>query len=470
MAFIPEKLTNALFLTEKHQKTNVMIKTASFIFKACRFEPESQMIFLDYAYSSGQAFTEVIKFPGAKTVFSPEEKGALDKLLNVLHLAAGISYYKAFCPTKIIIENQGLSTAEADFFYKFYLLGLGEFSVENDLGLRDVINFPISRDTPPTASTLPLPRANVVPIGGGKDSLVSLEILKQSGQGFRPIAINAGPPILAVIEKADCAAPILISRKIDPALFQLNEQGAYNGHVPITGILSFIMAFASILYGYDTVVMSNEQSANEGNMMRNGLAVNHQYSKSLEFEQDFSRFISDNILSGFRYFSLLRPLSESGIAALFARLDKYFPSFRSCNRNFHIAEGQRRYGWCCDCPKCRFVYLALAPFIGKVGMIKIFGHDMLNDETQEEGFRELLGLKGHKPFECVGEIGECRLLLKSLSLMPEWQDDIIITRLGPEIAESGLSLTDLTAAALTKHRDHNLPTEFERLLDDAIRL
>lgn len=445
-----------------------MTQESTFIFKSCRYEPDKRQLLLHYAYGSGQCFKEVITFPGAKTVFTADEHRALDKLGPALHLAAGISYYKAYCPDQIVIENQKLSPAQADFFTKFYLMGLGEFSVENDLDLRQVITFPATDQGTPSPSSLSLPRANAVPIGGGKDSLVSLEVLRHAGQPFRPIAINAGRPILEVIDSADCSTPILISRKLDPALFQLNEQGAYNGHVPITGILSFIMAFASVLYGYDTVIMSNEQSANEGNMVRHGLEINHQYSKSLEFEQDFSHFIRSHILEKFCYFSLLRPLSESGIAALFSRAPKYFPTFKSCNRNFHIAEGMRQYGWCCDCPKCRFVFLALAPFIGKPGIIKIFGRDMLDDPAQEDGFRELIGLKGHKPFECVGEIGECRLLLKSLSLMPDWQQSRLLSQLAPDINEPGLTLPELTGLSLTKHPGHSLPTEFERMLDDFI--
>jgi len=462
-----------------------MTKETCFIFKSCSYEPERRALYLDYAYGSGQCFTEAISFPGAKTKFSDEEQEALSKLAGALHLAAGISYYKAFCPAEIIIENQKLSQPEADFFYKFYLLGLGEFAATNDLDLRDVINFPVSTAKAPAPSPLALCKMAVVPIGGGKDSLVSLEILKQEilkktqrepGRVFRPIAINAGPPILEVIaqtksqskSRAESAQAILITRKIDPELFKLNDMGAYNGHVPITGILSFIMAFAAILYGYDTVVMSNEQSANEGNMVRHGLSINHQYSKSLEFELDFSHFIHDYILRDFTYFSLLRPLSETGIAALFARAPKYFQSFKSCNRNFHIAEGNRKYGWCCDCPKCRFVYLALAPFIGKQGMIQIFGTDMLNDLKQADGYQELLGLMGHKPFECVGEIDECRLLLKSLALMPEWQDNSLIKKFGPLIDVPGLSLADLTAQSLAKHAGHNLPDDYKRMLDDFI--
>lgn len=457
-----------MFLPEKNQTTNVMAIENSFIFKSCRYEPEKQCVFLDYAYSTGLAFTEVISFPRAKTEFSLAERIALEKLMNALHLAAGISYYKAYCPEYIVIKNQKISRIEADFFNKFYLLGLGEFSVKNNLKLRKIINFPATEQIVPRPSPLTLPRTNVIPIGGGKDSLVSLEILRKAGQAFRPIAINATRPILEVIDSAECSPPILISRKIDPALFQLNEQGAYNGHVPITGILSFIMAFAAVLYGYDTVIMSNEQSANEGNMEHDGLQINHQYSKSLEFEQDFSQFITNHIMSGLRYFSLLRPLSETGIAACFVREEKYFSTFKSCNRNFHISRGKRKYGWCCDCPKCRFVYLALAPFMGKPGMVKIFGHNILNDKTQEDGFRELLGLKGHKPFECVGETSECRLLLKSLALIPEWQNSSLVTLLASEIDETGLSLPELTAKSLQKYPDHSLPMEFERMLDDFI--
>jgi len=445
-----------------------MTETNCFTFTSCRYETETRTAFLDYGYSSGEKFCEVISFPGARTSFSPGEERALEKLVNMLHLAAGISYYKAFCPPRILVNTQTISPVEAEFFTKFYLRGLGEFSVENNLDLDRVIAFPVTGGDNPKPGHPHLPKRNVIPIGGGKDSLVSLEILGRAGRPFRPIAVNAGRPILEVIEAADCSESILISRKIDPGLFLLNKQGAYNGHVPITGILSFIMAMGSILYGYDTVIMSNEQSANEGNMTRNGIEINHQYSKSLEFEQDFSHFITGHVLRGFRYFSLLRPLSETGIAALFARAPQYFSTFKSCNRNFHIAEGQRHYGWCCDCPKCRFVFLALAPFIGKAGMMRIFGHNLLDDETQESGFRQLSGLLGHKPFECVGEIGECRLLLRSLALIPEWQDSIIISRLAPEITERGLSLPDLATTSLQKHPGHALPAGYERMLDDFI--
>lgn len=448
-----------------------MGKTNSFIFKSHRYDVPTCTLYMEYGFSGGgESFTETITFPNARTDLAESEIRALDKVARQLHLAAGISYYKAFCPEEIIYEPGELSREEAAFFYKFYLMGLGEFAVENDLDLRDVISFPVTTDISLVPSPLPLKAMNVVPIGGGKDSIVSLEALKKSKHPLRMLAVNAGKPIEDVMKIADVPDPILIRRKIDPALFKLNdikpsEGGAYNGHVPITGILSFIMAVGAIVYDYDTIVMSNEQSANEGNLERNGLKINHQYSKSLEFEKDFTDYVRLHVLENFRYHSLLRPLSETGIACLFAAQHKYFDDFKSCNRNFHIDEGVRQYGWCCDCPKCRFVFLALSPFVDRQRLVGIFGKNMLDDPAQEQGFKELLGLSGHKPFECVGEIEECRQIMASLLLREDWQESALVKKFA---LPGGLGQEELKKQALALHPDHNLTPEELELLNDFI--
>ena len=443
-----------------------MSTAETFIFSDFHYDPATRRLRLGYGFDDGSQFVEEIRFEGARTSLSPEETDALTALFRQLHLAAGISYYKAWCPAKIEVNTGPLSRAEADFFSKFYLMGLGEFAVENDLDLRERINFPVSADVAPKAAQLKLPNMNAVPVGGGKDSIVSIEALRHAGKPQRLLAVNPGRPILEVMERSGIPDPIIMRRKLDPRLFELNERGALNGHVPITGILSFVMAAGSVLYGYDHIVMSNEQSANEGNMVWNGLEINHQYSKSLEFERDFTAYLQAHVLEGLTYFSLLRPLSETGIACLFARAPQYFDVFKSCNRNFHIDEGVRRYGWCCDCPKCRFVYLALAPFVGKEKLVAIFGHDMLDDPAQEPGFRELCGLEGHKPFECVGEIAECRLIMKSLALQPDWQHSRLVSTLAAEISEPGLTPKALEQEALKMSPNHQLPPAYKELLDD----
>ncbi|MEZ5758718.1 MAG: hypothetical protein R3D86_10905 [Emcibacteraceae bacterium] len=440
----------------------------AFIFRSSKYVMETRTIELGYAYEGGPKFTETIHFPGARDHLSNAEMDALDKAIRGLHLAAGISYYKAYCPKDIRIENHTLTKEEADFFFKFYRHGLGEFSVENNIDLSGVIRFPVNSNHHLSPSDIPLAAGAVVPIGGGKDSIVSLEALKAAGHPLRMIAINAGPPIRNVMDASGEIEQIHIKRTLDPKLFTLNEQGAMNGHVPITGILSFIMACGAVLYGYDSVVMSNEGSASEGNMEFGGIEVNHQYSKSLEFELDFERYIRKTALSHFKYFSLLRPLNETGIAALFSTLSQYFDVFKSCNRNFHIDEGARQYGWCCDCPKCRFVFLALSPFIARERLIKIFGKNMLNDESQEDGFRELCGLKGHKPFECVGEIEECRQIIKCLTTT-DWANDIIVKKLENEIDSEALSVAELKTQALSFKYPHNIPKQYLESLNDFIR-
>ena len=444
----------------------------TFIFKSATYEAESQTILLGYAYENGLEFVEKIHFPDCRTNLNNDEREALEKAIVQLHLAAGISYYKAYCPKNIRVDNHGLTKQEADFFFKFYRHGLGEFSVENDIDLSGVIRFPITSNHHLAPNEITLPNRAVIPIGGGKDSVVSLDILKAANRPLQMIAINAGRPIKEVMNIADANEAIHIQRKLDPALFELNDiafenGGAMNGHVPITGILSFIMACGAILYGYDSVVMSNEGSASEGNMEFAGIEVNHQYSKSLEFELDFDHYIRKTTLSNFHYFSLLRPLNETGIAALFATLPHYFETFKSCNRNFHIDEGLRQYGWCCDCPKCHFVFLALSPFIARDLLIEIFGKNMLDDPSQEDGFRELCGLKGHKPFECVGEIEECQYILKTLSTT-EWANDQLVQKLAAELDLDVLSVEELKASALTFRYDHNIPAEFLEHLNDFI--
>ena len=199
-----------------------------------------------------------------------------------------------------------------------------------------------------------------------------------------------------------------------------------------------------------------------------GIEINHQYSKSLDFELDFEKYIQKTSLKNFQYFSLLRPLSETGIAALFSTQDKYFADFKSCNRNFHIDAGARQYGWCCECPKCQFVFLALSPFIEREKLIGIFGKNMLDDTSQEDGFRELCGLKGHKPFECVGEIEECQQIIKCLTTT-EWAGDAIVKKLSAELDIETLDRDALKKLALEHKYPHNIPEKYLEYLNEFIK-
>ena len=268
---------------------------------------------------------------------------------------------------------------------EFYENGLAEFAFRNRIALRAL---PLCSDPTPSAPplALDLPRRTCVPVGGGKDSVVTLECLKRAGDPLVLFSLGDAEPIAACIAAA--RLPLFrVHRRLDRRLLELNDAGALNGHVPITGILSAIALACAVLFGFDAIAMSNEHSASAPNLDINGVAVNHQYSKSLGFEADFSDYICRHISPEIAYFSLLRPLSEIEIARRFACHPAYFEVFRSCNTAFRQSAGERRRQWCCDCPKCRFVFLALAPFIAKAELVRIFRRNLLDDRDASRGFR-----------------------------------------------------------------------------------
>ena len=430
-----------------------------FYYKKATFSPESGVLTLDYAVDDAHSFTEEICFSGAPFRLSARKQQALEQVFALLHVAAGISYYKAFLPNEIQIETAGLTQAEAEFFDRFYLSGLGEFAVRNRLNLQGKIHFPHNPDLKRTAVGLDLPYGALVPVGGGKDSCVTMELIKQTDLPAEGIAVGNADPIVECMRISGLPSR-LITRKISEELLRLNQTGGvYNGHVPITGILAFVLWAAAILYDKKYVIMSCERSASSGNLMQGELEINHQYSKSFAFERDF-RAITQEIVPDFLYFSLLRPISEIHIAKLFAKLcAAYFPAFTSCNKAFKLDPEKRLKHWCGDCDKCRFVFLILAPFMDKERLIQIVGKNPLNEAAQLDGYRELLGLKGHKPFECVGEVEECRWALLTLAKNGGWKEDIVVRELAeliPFQTQNVLFVPD---------KNHLIPEELKDVVD-----
>ena len=428
-----------------------------FVCESYRFAPDTGTLSLHYAFDGGPRFEERIALPPATRSLSDVEAAALDKVFRLLLLACGVSYYKALAPERIRCAAFPLDAATAAFFADFYVKGLGEFAWRNGVDLAR-LSFAIETDEPPTALRLQLPRLTCVPVGGGKDSVVTIECLKQAGEPLVLFELGNAVPIEATIAQAGLPA-IRVTRRLDPTLFALNEAGALNGHVPITGILSMIVFACAIICGFDAIAMSNEHSASAPNLVTEGREVNHQYSKSFEFEQAFSRFVERHVVEGVRYFSLLRPLSEIAIARRFARHTAYLPVFRSCNAAFRQLPERRATNWCCDCPKCRFVFLALAPFVDRQLLIATFGHDMLDDAAQIDGFAELCGLQRHKPFECVGEVEESATVMAHLGDLAHWRDDSVVRALAPRLPPGNF------AALFALRGPHLVPERYLAMLN-----
>lgn len=438
----------------------------SFHFTRCFYDRENKTAHLCYAFNGGAvAFEETVVFNGAPDIGDPERQRALDSCLRLLHLAAGVSYYKAYIPDRIETDCTVLTKAEADFFNLFYTAGLGEFSCRNRV--EPHVCFPYSEQAGTRPSPLKLKRRAAVPVGGGKDSIVSIETLKNAG--FSPVLFSVGlpRPIKETIAVAESPS-ILVTRRISPDLIALNENaaryGALNGHIPVTGIIAFILMTAAVLYDFSDAVLSNERSANVGNTEYDGRVVNHQWSKSLEFEMAF-RGLTQNVLPSFRYFSLLRPLSELAIAFLFSQTRKYDAVFTSCNKAFKLDERKRLDRWCADCDKCRFVFLALAPFMEKERLVRVFGADMLNDARQIAGYEQLTGLSAFKPFECVGEIEESALAFLMLADIPEWKNDAVVRALADRVRRQyGEKREILFEKIFSLSDNHLIPEEYANVI------
>ncbi len=447
----------------------------SFNITNCFFDTENSKAVLEYSFADSYHFTEEITFVNAPKTFSKTQISAINQVLKYLHVAAGVSYYKAFIPQNIIVENTNLDEYQKDFFYNFYYKGLGEFAYKNKINLKDKINFicNLNEQIEP-ANNIDLKEKIAIPIGGGKDSITALEILRRSNLLLNTIAIGRPRPIKDTIETA--ALPdIELRRKISSTLLDINkyqqELDALNGHVPVTGVIAFILSLAAIIYNYKYIAMANERSANIGNTTTNyGLEVNHQWSKSYEFEKSFKEFNQKYMLKNFHYFSILRPLSELQIVEKFSKLEKYHPIFTSCNKAFKIDENKRIERWCCECDKCRFVFLIIAPYLSKEKIISYFGKNILDDKSQINGFRELLGLTNFKPFECVGEIEESVISFAKLLDSPDWKNDSILSELKNEFINKYDSKTILKyqEKVFAINKNHIIPNKFKGLVDDRL--
>ena len=402
-----------------------------FRFLGHRWSPATGVVELRYALDD-RRFTETFRFPAADPGVVAARGPAVERAVRLLHLVAGVSYYKAAVPPEIAVDGPPPAPATARALELLWTGGLGEFAWHNDLpGIGSGIRFPDAGAEPPPAPPAGLRERSLVPVGGGKDSAVALAALARAGEDV--VAFSVGRKPSADATAAAEGVPIVhVERRLDPALFDLNRAGALNGHVPITAIVTCAAVVAALILDCDAVAMANERSASAGTVEWEafGGTVNHQFSKGWEAERAIAGAVRRDVATDLGVFSILRPWSELAIARAFAGLTGHHATFMSCNRGFTVARASEQ-GWCGDCPKCRFVFLALAPFLDRDALVGVFGRDLLDDPSQEEGYREVLGMGADKPFECVGEVDEARAALRALAADPAWAGDALVARLAP---------------------------------------
>jgi hypothetical protein len=425
-------------------------------FPSYAFDPATGVATFDYVLDGPEplTFTETITFP----VAAEPPREVFYRVLDLLHVVAGVSYFKVGAPERVVAPKP-VPDGVADYFTAIYTQGMAEYAYRNQLPHVLELRVETPGTTPPASPVDNSGGRPLSAVGGGKDSIVTLEILRDAGLDPVPFSVNPNP-VIKNVNGASRLAALAARRQLDPKLFELNKAGALNGHIPVTAINSLIAIATAAWHRLGPVVMSNERSASDPNLIWNGHEVNHQWSKGVEAEGLLRDAVT--AYSGLTepYFSLLRSLSELHIAQLFARHTAYDDVVTSCNKAFKLHDPTAR--WCGDCPKCRFVFLAMAPAMDRQRLTRIFGHDLFADERQVPGFLELLGIDAHKPFECVGEVEES---LVALSMLDDDAPVLVALRKAvPAEAWAAANSDDV----LTPGGPTYVPAAYAKILNDAL--
>jgi UDP-N-acetyl-alpha-D-muramoyl-L-alanyl-L-glutamate epimerase len=400
-------------------------------------DPERGLLTCRYSLD-GRDFAERVSLSPGPRWDTPAARAAA----RLVFLLAGVSYYKTAAPPVIDLGDTALTDAERAFLRDFYLQGLGEYAYKNDLDLSDLR---IEAPTAPAPAQAPaqargsLGRA-LVPFGGGIDSIVTVEGVRKVAADVALFVVSRPGDRFAAIERPAEVSGLPVvraGREIDPQLLRSAELGFRNGHVPVTGVISAIAILAAVLDDRDVVVMSNEWSASVPTLEYRGEPVNHQYSKSAAFEAAFRDLLAADPAGLPGYFSALRDRTELWVGDKLAALTEYHATFRSCNKAFIIDPARRLDHWCGTCDKCCFIDLILAPFMSAEQLRAVFaadggGGEPLDNPELAPKFEALLG-SGTKPFECVGEVNECRAAAVLAARRPDRAGVPLLQRLAAEI-------------------------------------
>ena len=429
-------------------------KYATFVYDRYEYVIEGELCKVQFFFQiPGLAeFAPKWTFPVSKSV---DEK-LLERLIFNLGMVESISYYKCVCPKVVEIRCGNLTPDQKAWWRKLYFNGLGEFMYQNDIviDMEELVSFVTPGEDVEILHDNARYEGLIIPVGGGKDSVVSLELLKEE----EPYTyhINDSYAISTVIDiyngKARDYNP---KRTLDKRMIELNQEGYLNGHTPFSAIVAFSSVITAFLNGKKYIALSNETSANEPTVKDS--FVNHQYSKTYEFEKDFCDYMNTIVDSDIHYFSFLRALNELQIASVFTRYEKYFKDFRSCN------VGSKEGLWCGHCPKCLFVYIIMSPFLSDDVLYDIFGKKLFDDEGLEHYFQQLMGKAENKPFECVGTTTEVCAALRTY--VENERPGVLPQRNKNFILENGCNIDELLGEWVN---DHNIPERYLKVLEKSM--
>lgn len=439
-----------------------------FIYKSYNIEETEEKIRVTYKFEivGLSEFTPYWEFPKKSGMGQIAENNALfETMVFSLGMVELVSYWKITCAPLVRVQAGALNEAQIAWWKELYFHGLGEFYYTNGIEVKqDDFMEMVSEGNAPTGSYLIKENLKgcMVPIGGGKDSAVTLSLLKEQKDSNYCYIINPRGATLNTVKSGGYSQDkmIAVKRTLDKRMIELNQQGFLNGHTPFSAIVAFSATIAAYMNDLKYIVLSNESSANESTVA--GSTVNHQYSKSFKFEKDFHTYEETYIKSGTYYFSMLRPLSEFQIAKQFATCSEYHDIFRSCN------VGSKEDIWCGHCPKCLFVFFILSPFLSQERLTEIFGADMMNDITMLDTMKQLIGLSPEKPFECVGSRDEINtaicLTIEKLEAQGKELPELLEYYKSEGLYEQNKGREQYYFTYYDK--EHLLPEEFDKILKE----
>lgn len=384
-------------------------KHPRFIYRGFSWQWSDQALVINYDFllEPDIVFTPKIKlFPLEEAAIKAVDPQQLEAWIFNLGMIELFSYWKAAAPAEIVVQAGPLTEAQIAWWHQLLINGMGEFFYTNELDFTadDFVTISNNYDGGAYQPTTTAPSGDklLVPIGGGKDSALLIELLEENGLAYDALLSHPQSPAAEKMAQLSRATNIIhVGRTFDPQLFELNKAGYINGHTPFSARLAMESSLVGLILGHSQVLLGNEFSANEGNVPFHGTTVNHQYSKSFDFETKFRDYVSQYLAPAAEYISLLRPLTELQIAALFAKYPRYHQLFKSCNRE------QQAEIWCCECPKCLFVFTILYPFLDEEQLVgPIFPENLFNNANLNPTVLAMLGKNEHKPFECIGTYDE----------------------------------------------------------------
>jgi len=474
------------------------LKYPRFFYRSYQYQVTEEGLELEFSFETqpGLSFQpKMVILDVAPDLVKKIPKITLDAWVFHIGLVEMLSYWKATSSPEIIIEAGYLTKAQLKWWKNLLLKGMGEFFYVNTIDFtgEDFVNLSCNvasgqrSDLDATSVAFEHPATEdfnkkmsvLIPVGGGKDSIVSIEVLKQFSRAQTgglevPLSLfllNPTPAAQDVARQSSIEKVIFVKRTLDPQLKLLNQQGFLNGHTPFSALVAFITSFVARLYDFDLIAVSNEHSSNEANVEYLGHSINHQYTKSYEFETSFQTYVQTYLngeLSTIMgvYFSLMRPLYELQIAQLLGSMPEYFPIFRSCNR------GRDTNAWCGDCPKCLFTFVALYISLGAIKVEEIFGQNLFENPELLPLALDLFGVTERKPFECVGTHEENKVAFY-LSLKKIQQAGqpvpILLQKIDDQVLSFESDLDHRSEQLLSSWNTHHaLPLKLELFLKDLV--